>query len=292
MELRVLRYFLAVAREQNITRAAESLHVTQPTLSKQLMDLEEELGQKLFVRGKRKVTLTEAGEFLRRRAQEIAELADKTEEAFRKTAGEISGDIWIACGETEGMRILVRAMKKLHERFPDVRFHLYSGNDADVADRLDKGLADFGLFVGTADLDKYDHLGLLFSDTWGLLLRKDHPLAAKAGIERDDLKEIPLLCSRQALEQNEFSGWLGGDAGKLHILSTHNLVRNTAIMVEEGLGCAVSLDRLVNTQGTTLVFRPFSPPLKADLVIVWKKYQVFSRPAEKFLALLQEELGG
>ena len=221
-----------------------------------------------------------------------AELADKTEEAFRKTDGEISGDIWIACGETEGMRILVRAMKKLHERFPDVRFHLYSGNDADVADRLDKGLADFGLFVGTADLDKYDHLGLPFSDTWGLLLRKDHPLAAKAGIERDDLKEIPLLCSRQALEQNEFSGWLGSDAGKLHIFSTHNLVRNTAIMVEEGLGCAVSLDRLVNTQGTTLVFRPFSPPLKADLVIVWKKYQVFSRPAEKFLALLQEELGG
>ncbi len=136
MELRVLRYFLAVAREQNITRAAEALHVTQPTLSKQLMDLEEELGQKLFVRGKRKVTLTEAGEFLRRRAQEIAELADKTEEAFRKTDGEISGDIWIACGETEGMRILVRTMKKLHERFPDVRFHLYSGNDADVADRM------------------------------------------------------------------------------------------------------------------------------------------------------------
>ena len=136
MELRVLRYFLAVAREQNITRAAEALHVTQPTLSKQLMDLEEELGQKLFVRGKRKVTLTEAGEFLRWRAQEIAELADKTEEAFRKTDGEISGDIWIACGETEGMRILVRAMKKLHECFPDVRFHLYSGNDADVADRM------------------------------------------------------------------------------------------------------------------------------------------------------------
>ena len=171
MELRVLRYFIQVAREQNITAAAERLHVTQPTLSKQLMDLEDELGKKLFVRGKRRTTLTDDGMFLYRRAQEIVDLADKTESAFRSTDDAVAGDISVGCGETDGMRIVIAAMQRLRAQCPDVHFHLYSGNDEDVSYRLDNGLVDFGLFVGSTGLEKYDYLKLPVSDTWGLLMR-------------------------------------------------------------------------------------------------------------------------
>ena len=173
MELRVLRYFIEVAREQNITAAAEKLYVTQSTLSKQLMDLEKELGKKLLVRGKRKTTLTEDGMFLFRRAQEIVDLADKTEFSLKGTNEAITGDISIGCGETEGIQIIIDAMKQLNEQHPDIRFHLYSGNDEDVSERLDNGLVDFGLFVGNTNLDKYDYLKLPINDVWGLLMRKD-----------------------------------------------------------------------------------------------------------------------
>lgn len=272
MELRVLRYFLAVAREQNITAAAERLYLSQPTLSKQLMDLEKELGKKLFIRGNRKITLTEEGEFLRRHAQEIIDLTDKTESAFRQSDENITGDIYIGCGETEGMRMLVKVMKKLHETYPDIHYHMYSGNDEDVAERLEKGLVDFGLFVGNTNLEKYNYLKLPYSDTWGLLMRNDHPLAEKQSITPMDIQNIPILCSRQALEQNELSGWLGYDSKQLNIFSTHNLIRNVIIMVQEGLGCAISLSDLVNTNGTNLVFRPFEPTIKAELLLAWKKY--------------------
>lgn len=291
MELRVLRYFLAVAREQNITAAAERLYLSQPTLSKQLMDLEKELGKKLFIRGNRKITLTEEGEFLRRHAQEIIDLTDKTESAFRQSDESITGDIYIGCGETEGMRMLIKVMKKLHKTYPDIHYHMYSGNDEDVAERLEKGLVDFGLFVGNTNLDKYDYLKLPYSDTWGLLMRKDHPLAAKQSINPGDIRDIPILCSRQALEQNELSGWLGYDSKQLNIFSTHNLIRNVIIMVEEGLGCAISLSNLVNTNGTNLVFRPLEPTIKAELLLAWKKYQVFSKAAECFLKTLQTAMG-
>lgn len=291
MELRVLRYFLAVAREQNITAAAERLYLSQPTLSKQLMDLEKELGKKLFIRGNRKITLTEEGEFLRRHAQEIIDLTDKTESAFRQSDESITGDIYIGCGETEGMRMLVKAMKKLHETYQDIHYHMYSGNDEDVAERLEKGLVDFGLFVGNTNLEKYNYLKLPYSDTWGLLMRNDHPLAEKQTVTPLDIQNIPILCSRQALEQNELSGWLGYDSKQLNIFSTHNLIRNVIIMVEEGLGCAISISNLVNTNGTNLVFRPFEPTIKAELLLAWKKYQVFSKAAECFLKTLQTAMG-
>lgn len=291
MELRVLRYFLAVAREQNITAAAERLYLSQPTLSKQLMDLEKKLGKKLFIRGNRKIKLTEEGEFLRRHAQEIIDLTDKTESAFRQSDESITGDIYIGCAETEGMRILVKLMKKLQVTYPDIHYHTYSGNDEDVADRLDKGLVDFGLFVGNTNLDKYDYLKLPYSDTWGLLMRNDHPLAEKETVTPFDIQNIPILCSRQALEQNELSGWLGYDSKQLNIFSTHNLIRNVIIMVEEGLGSAISISNLVNTNGTNLVFRPFEPTIKAELLLAWKKYQVFSKAAVCFLKKLQTAIG-
>ncbi len=252
MELRVLRYFIEVAREQNITAAAERLHVTQPTLSKQLMELEDELGKKLLVRGKRKTTLTDDGMFLYRRAQEIVDLADKTEGAFKGTAETVTGDISIGCGETEGMSIIIDKMKRLSELYPDIRFHLYSGNDEDVSERLDNGLIDFGLFVGNTNLEKYDYLKLPVSDTWGLLMRKDCVLANLTAIGPNDIVKVPLLCSRQTLYSNELSGWLGFDFSKLNIVATYNLVSNAALMVKAGMGCALTIDKLVNTAGTEL----------------------------------------
>lgn len=290
MELRVLRYFLAVAREQSITRAAELLHITQPTLSKQLMELENELGKQLLIRGKRKVTLTEQGMFLQKRAQEIVDLSDKTEAAFHSEDDIISGDVYIGCGETEGMRLLVKAMGRVQKAHPDVHFHLFSGNDQDICERLSQGLVDFGIFVGNTSLSKYDYQRLPVSDKWGLLLHRDHPLAAKHAVFPDDLAGIPLLCSRQALEQNELSGWLGYHFRQLNIMNTYNLIRNAAIMVEEKIGCAVTLEHLVNTQGTCLVFLPFEPEIKAEILIAWKKYQIFTKAAEAFLNCLREEI--
>ena len=283
-----MRYFLAVAREENITAAAESLHVTQPTLSKQLMDLEEELDAKLFERGKRKITLTEEGMFLRQRAQEIVDLADKTEASFKSSDKTVTGDVYIGCGETQGMREIIKVIKRVTDIYPDIRFHFYSGNDEDVSERLDKGLVDFGLFVGNTNLDKYDYFKLSVADTWGLLMRKDDALAANETIKPKDLDDITILCSRQALESNELSGWLGKDFSKLKILSTHNLLFNASLMVEEGLGCALAIDELVNTAERNLTFRPFEPTIKADLTFAWKKYQVFSKAAEIFLKYLQE----
>lgn len=291
MELRVLRYFLAVAREQSITAAAETLHITQPTLSKQLRELEEELGKKLFTRGNRKITLTEEGMFLRKRAQEIVELADKTEANFAAGVGSVSGDIFIGSGETGAVRYLGRTLYKMRSIYPGVRFHLFSGNGEDVSDRLDKGLIDFALFVGMTDLKKYDYLKLPYSHRWGLILRRDDPLAAHEAVTPEMLMNVPILCSRQALIQNELSGWLGRPFDELNLAGTYNLIYNASIMVEEGLGCAVCIDRLLDTSGDSAVcFRPFEPAIDAELFIAWKKYQLFSAAAGKFLEMLQQEL--
>lgn len=291
MELRVLRYFLAVAREQSITAAAETLHITQPTLSKQLRELEEELGKKLFTRGNRKITLTEEGMFLRKRAQEIVELADKTEADFAAGVGSVSGNIFIGSGETGAVRYLGRTLYKMRSIYPGVRFHLFSGNGEDVSDRLDKGLIDFALFVGMTDLKKYDYLKLPYSHRWGLILRRDDPLAAHEAVTPEMLMNVPILCSRQALIQNELSGWLGRPFEELNLAGTYNLIYNAAIMVEEGLGCAVCIDKLLDTSGESAVcFRPFEPAIDAELFIAWKKYQFFSAAAGKFLEMLQQEL--
>lgn len=291
MELRVLRYFLAVAREESVTAAAARLHVTQPTLSKQLMDLEKELGKKLFTRGGRKITLTEEGLYLRNRAREIVELADKTEEEFRAGSESIAGDVSIGAGETDGMRFLVEVMKGLRETCPALRFHLYSGNSEDVTERLDKGLLDFGLFVGRVELKKYEYLRLPVSDTWGLFMRRDNPLARKNAVTPEDLRRIPLLCSSQALIQNELSSWLGYPFEELSVIGTYNLIFNASLMVESGMGAAVCIDKLVNVSaGSQLCFRPFKPRFEAELTLAWKKYQVFSAAARKFLNELQRRL--
>lgn len=294
MEIRVLRYFLAVAREESISRAAEYLHVTQPTLSRQLMELEDELGTKLFIRGKRNrsVILTDDGMLLRRRAEEIVELTDKTEAEIHAKDGIISGDIYIGGGETDAMRFIAQTARDLQEDYPDICYHLFSGNADDVTERLDKGLLDFGILVGSANTEKYDYITLPATDVWGLLMRKDSPLAEKNAVRSEDLKGLRILGSRQAVMRNELSGWYGGDFERLNIAATYNLIYNAALMVDEGFGYALCLDKLINTTGdSNLCFRPLEPRLEARLILVWKKYQVFSRAVQKFLERLQARLG-
>ncbi len=289
MEFRVLRYFLAVAREESITGAAKVLNVTQPTLSKQLMELEEELGKQLLIRGNRRITLTEEGMLLRKRAQEILDLMDKAQSEISNTDESIHGDIYIGSGETDSMRLIAKLAKKLQTRYPHIQYHLYSGNAEDVTERLDKGLLDFGILIGSANIQKYDYLRLTTTDTWGLLMKKDSPLAALPNIRPQNLRGIPLLCSRQALAGNELSGWFREGFEKLNIVATYNLIYNAALMVEEGIGYALCLDKLVNTTSSSgLCFKPLEPQLEAHLYVVWKKYQVFSKAAEKFLKELQE----
>ncbi|EHO79936.1 LysR family transcriptional regulator [Fusobacterium ulcerans] len=291
MELRVLRYFLAVAKEESITAASETLHVTQPTLSRQLMELEEEFGKKLFIRGNRKITLTDEGILLRKRAEEIVELVEKTETEITASDEIINGDIYIGGGETDAMRIIAHIVKKLQEKYPQVKYHLFSGNADDVTERLDRGLLDFGVVIEPANIQKYDYLKLPATDTWGVLMRKDSPLAQNTVIKPKDLHNIPLLCSRQSMVGKGISQWIGKDFEKLDIVATYNLVYNASLMVEEGIGYALSLDKLVNTTGNSaLCFKPLEPKLEVGLNIVWKKSQVFSKAAKKFLEMLKSEL--
>lgn len=294
MEIRVLRYFLAIAREGSITNAANFLHVTQPTLSRQIHDLEKELGQKLFTRGSHSMTLTAEGMILRKRAEEIISMVDKTEAEFNYMENAIGGDIYIGGGETDAVKLIAEIAKDLRENYPGIRYHLYSGNSEDVTERLDKGLLDFGILIQPVNITKYDYINIPAKDTWGVVMRKDSPLAKKEAILKEDLLDVPLICSRQAISQersqNEFADWFGEDFEKLDIVTTFNLVYNAAIMVEAGIGYAVTIDKIANTsESSSLCFRPLTPRLDSGLNIVWKKYQVFSSAAEVFLERLRQE---
>lgn len=293
MELRVLKYFLAVAREGSITGAANSLHLTQPTLSRQLQELENELKQKLLVRGKYKVTLTSEGMILRKRAQEIVDLVDKTEAEFQAISDTISGDIYIGGGETDSMKYIAKIIKDIQEQYPEVKFHIYSGNAEDVTEKLDRGLLDFGVLIQPIDLSKYDYITLPEKDVWGVIMRKDNPLSKKDFITLDDVLNMPILASRQMSpkysKDSGFLDWFGEKYEKLKIAATYNLLYNAAIMVKAGVGNAISLDKLANTsQESDLCFRPLFPRLESGLDIAWKKYQVFSPAAKLFLDKLHE----
>ncbi len=288
MDIRLLKYFLAVANEESISKAAVFLHITQPALSRQIMELENKLKTKLFIRGKRnkKIILSEDGKLLKTRAREIVELADKTEAEFLNDRKNISGDIYIGGGETDTMRIIAKAAQKLFEKYPDIKYHLYSGNGEDVTEKLDSGLIDFGILIEPVDKKEYDFIHLPQSDRWGLLMRIDNPLAAKDYIEPYDLKNIPILASRQHLVKNLVSGWLGYDFEKLNIAGSYNLLFNASLMVQEGFGCALCLDKIV-TCGNNLCFRPLKPALEAGVVIVRKKNRTLSKCAKLFLDTLQ-----
>ncbi|MEG0375128.1 MAG: LysR family transcriptional regulator [Raoultibacter sp.] len=283
MDIRVLRYFLAVAQEGNISQAAETLHMTQPTLSRQLIDLEADLGVQLFVRGKRKITLTDEGVLLQKRAEEITELVDKTERDIKHEQGVVAGVVSIGGGETHAMQTVARMACDIQRDYPHVKFDLYSGNADDVADKLDKGLIDFGIFIGPANVTKYESLSLPERDVWGVLMPRKSILAKSDAISPAQLFDLPLIGSRQTLVNKEMSEWFGRDFDKLNIVATYNLLYNASLLVQEGLGYALCLNNIINTEGSELVFRPLTPSLEAHLDIVWKRNQVFSRAAAVFM---------
>ncbi len=297
MEIRVLRYFLTIAREGSITSAAEQLHITQPTLSRQIKDLEDELGQKLFHRSSHSMKLTQEGFIFRQRAEEIVAMADKTSAEFLSMDKPLAGDIYIGGGETLAVSLIADLIAELRKEYPDIRYHLYSGNEADVTERLDRGLLDFGILVQPADLTKYDCIHLSAEDIWGVVMRKDAPLAQKKKITRADLLDLPLIMSRQVLvtksKGNDFIEWFGADFDKLNIVTTFNLMYNAALMVKAGVGYAVSIDGIVNTDSESdLCFRPLMPKMTSGLDLIWKKYQAFSPAAEMFLERLQDRFIG
>ncbi len=290
MELRVLKYFLAVVREGNITAAAQSLHISQPTLSRQLMELEEEMGQTLLVRGSRRIALTEAGVLFHKRAEEIMSLVDKTRSEMAASES-LSGEIRIGSAETRGIKIIADAANLLKNEGWNIRYHISSGNAQEVTEQLDKGLIDLGLIIGSFDTQKYSFLSLPSQDRWGLLMRGDDPLAKQDEIDVKELLSMPIIISRQALENNELAGHTALTFDKLNITATYNLLYNASVMVEEGLGCALCLEGIVNTGGVgNLRFVPLKPRILTTMNIIWKRYQVFSKPAEQFLEKLRELL--
>ncbi|MCM1223480.1 MAG: LysR family transcriptional regulator [Lachnospiraceae bacterium] len=294
MELRVLQYFLAVAREQSISRAAKSLHLSQPTLSTQIKAIEEELGKQLLIRGtkgSRKVTLTEEGMILRKRAEEILNLVQKTEKEITLSDRTVAGDIYIGTGETDAVRLIARAAKNLYETYPDIHYHISSGNADFVQEQLEKGLIDFGVIFGPVDQTKYHFLPFPCKDVWGVLMRRDSPLAEKESISPQDLWDKPLIISQQENRNKGLTEWIGRDLSALEIVATYNLVFNASLLVSEGLGYAIGFDKIINTSGdSSLCFRPLSPKREAGMSMIWKKYQIFSKAAEKFLEKMREIL--
>lgn len=291
MDIRVLEYFLAVAREESITKAAKVLSMTQPPLSRQLKELEDELGKQLFIRGNKKITLTEEGVLLRKRAEELIELMEKTKEELRSSEERIHGTVLIGAGESDAVSFLARTARRLQMSHPDISYHLYSGDATSITEKLDHGLIDFGLLVEPVDISKYEYLRLPAKDTWGVLMRRDSPLAVKDHILAEDLWEKPLLVSHQIYDSSELSSWFQRDIRKLHITAAYELVYNATHFVKSGCGYALSLDKLINTTGESeLTFRPLYPALDAGLCFVWKKHQIFSRASRLYLDTLKKDL--
>lgn len=290
MEIRVLRYFLEIAREENMSRAAEKLHVTQPTLSKQMKDLEQELGKKLFHRGSTSVSLTDEGMLLRKRAEDILDMVDKTADEFKSLDNIAGGEVYIGCAESHQIKHLAQAIKKFKEKYPLFRYHLTSGNTEQVTERLDRGLIDFAVIVEPPNLAKYNYLEVPEVNTWGLVIRKDDVLSQKEKICIDDLIGIDLICSAQAM-QVDIPRWCGEKVDMLNLSGTINLAYNGSVFVKEGLGYMLSFDKLADTSADSeLCFRPLEPPLETKMYVIWKKYQVFTPIAELLLGELKLQL--
>lgn len=289
MEIRVLRYFLEVAREENITKAAAYLHISQPTLSRQLKDLEDELGKKLFVRSNYSVHLTEEGMLLRKRAEDILGMVDKTTEEFRSLDEINGGDIHIGCAESDDIKYFIQTVLHLKEKYPRIRYHFYSSGTDSVNDRLERGLLDMAIIVQPVDLSKYNYLKMPADNIWGVLMRKDSPLAKKEVIQKEDLQNVPIINSRQAM-QDVLLDWFGEDQDKLNIVATYDLLFNASVMVREGMGYALGFDKLIYTGADSeLCFRPLEPQLASPMYIIWKKYQAFTPVASLLLEELKKE---
>ena len=289
MELRTMRYFLAVAREENMTRAAELLHVTQPTLSKQLKALEEELGKKLFTRHSFSIQLTEEGILLRKRAEDLVKMADKITTEFLALDDILGGDVYFGLAESYQIRYLAAAIRQFKEICPGLHYHITSGDTEQVTEKLDKGIIDFAVLAQEPNPSKYHSLAFPNADLWGLVMPEDCPLAEKDAIYADDLAGLPLFCSEQGWN-NDISKWCGSRMNQLHLEGSFRLSYNGSLFVKEGLGYLLTFEHLIDTNPDSgLVFRPLAPKLETKIYLIWKKYQVFTPIAERLLRLLKSE---
>ena len=295
MDIRVLKYFLAVAREGSITKAANVLHVTQPTLSRQLQDLEKELKQKLLIRGQRNISLTAEGFLLRQRAEEIVDIAKKTKNEFLSTKDVIKGSVYIGSGESQSISLITDIVKEVQTENKKIKFDFLSGNADDLCEKLDKGLLDFAVLIEPVNMSKYDYITLPKHDCWGIIMKKNCSLAKKDKIKIEDLIKIPIIFPNRLLKKvsvnSIFHKWFKGNIKNLNIVATYNLFYNAGLMVNSGIGYAVTLDKLANTTSiSNLTFRPLSPKLESGWSIVWKKSRLFSPAAKVFLEKLKERL--
>ena len=284
MELRTLRYFLAAAQEGNMTHAADILHVTQPTLSRQMMDLEKELGTTLMLRGKNGLTLTDDGIFFRQRAEEIVELADRLEQTFVERNTEVNGVIAVGASEAVGSQLFAKLIKNFSDKHPLVQFNLYNETVDNIKDRLDKGLVDVGLLLEPIDTEKYDFVRLSQKDTWGILMRDDHPLADRSSVTPDEIVEYPLMIPLREKIRGEILNWLKRDEKDLKIPLNYTLLSNAALLVEEGMGCAFCMDGALAIRSSRhLRFIPIYPERTTRSILVWKKNRLFSPATSLFI---------
>lgn len=287
MEIKNLRYFLAVAREENMSKAAEHLHVSQPTLSKTLKALEEELGKKLFIRHSFSISLTDEGMLLRDRAQDLVAMSDKIEQEFSSLDDITGGDIYFGLAESYQIRYLAREIYKLKEKYPNFTYHITSGDTEQVTEKLDKGILDFAVLCETPDSNKYEFVKFPEADVWGAIISSSHPLAKKKSIHVSDLIGQPLFVSEQSWN-NEIKTWAKERFPKLKLEGSFRLSYNGSVFARENLGILLTFKDLINTEGTDMVFRPLSPELKSELYLIWNKYQAFTPIAEKFLEQIKK----
>lgn len=287
MEIKNLRYFLAVAREENMSKAAEQLHVSQPTLSKTLKALEEELGKKLFIRHSFSISLTDEGMLLRDRAQDLVAMSDKIEQEFSSLDDITGGDIYFGLAESYQIRYLAREIYKLKEKYPNFTYHITSGDTEQVTEKLDKGILDFAVLCETPDSNKYEYVKFPEADVWGAIISSSHPLAKKKSIYVSDLIGQPLFVSEQSWN-NEIKTWAKERFPKLKLEGSFRLSYNGSVFARENLGILLTFKDLINTEGTDMVFRPLSPELKSELYLIWNKYQAFTPIAEKFLEQIKK----
>ena len=291
MEIRTLRSFLAIAREGSMTRAAEQLHVTQPTLSKQMKTLERELGQRLFVRHSSSVGLTDEGRLLRDRADDLVRMADRIEREFSALDDVTGGDLHLGLAESHQVSLIAREIRRLKRACPGLRYHITSGDTEQVTEKLDRGVLDFAALVEDPDEKKYDWLTFPGSNVWGVVVREDHVLAGRSAVGVDDLAGLPLFCSEQSWRR-DIPRWAADRMSELRLEGTFRLPYNGAVFAREGLGCLLTFDRLVGTgEGSGLVFRSLTPPLESMMHLVWRRNQVLSPIAERFLSQLRACFG-
>lgn len=292
MEIRVLRYFLTVVREQSITKAAEVLHITQPTLSRQIAQMEDETGVKLFDRGTRKITLTNEGLLLRRRAEEILQLVDKTEKELLEQEEQVEGKITIGCGEIASVKLLPDIFESFHNKYPRVNFDLYTATADHVKDQMDRGLIDVGLLLEPIDIEKYEFIRLDIKEKWVVLMRPDSPLAEKESVTAEELSKYPLVLPRRLRVQSELASWFGDYYEDLNVLFTSNLSTNAAIMVTDGLAYSVAIEGSIPFwDNSKITYRPLYPELTSTSVFAWKRGQPFSLAATKFIEHIKCFLG-